>query len=127
MLVGADVVHADAGRVESAAVLCAAAVAAVAIVDLVLTMNMRADRGAAAFAAMVKDKLSTPAVPVIVENIAVAGSMASDWSKREYLDGLTEHAKNADYVWITLMGNDCAAYMPGCARRGGSPASCGAR
>ena len=81
--------------------------------------------GAAAFAAMVKDKLSTPAVPVIVENIAVAGSMASDWSKREYLDGLTEHAKNADYVWITLMGNDCAAYMPGCARRGGSPASCG--
>ena len=46
MLVGADVVHADAGRVESAAVLCAAAVAAVSIVDLVLTMNMGADRGA---------------------------------------------------------------------------------
>ena len=34
-------------------------------------------------------------------------------------------AKNHDQIWITLMGNDALAEMPGCASEGKTAAQCG--
>lgn len=42
------------------------------------------------------------------------GSMASDWEKGLFLSRLQEYAKYADYVWLTLMGNDLFNILPEC-------------
>eukprot|EP00747_Dinoflagellata_sp_TGD_P072415 gnl/TRDRNA2_/TRDRNA2_157470_c0_seq2.p1 gnl/TRDRNA2_/TRDRNA2_157470_c0~~gnl/TRDRNA2_/TRDRNA2_157470_c0_seq2.p1 ORF type:complete len:366 (+),score=66.38 gnl/TRDRNA2_/TRDRNA2_157470_c0_seq2:25-1098(+) len=66
-----------------------------------------------------------------VTNIAVPGSTAADWESKEFLDLLVSYAKVSDYMWLSLMANDCAVYLPSCARgglfhKGKSPEECGA-
>ena len=49
-------------------------------------------------------------------SIAVPGTETSDWTSGEYLDALKKAAKDADYVFATLMGNDALYHMPDCAK-----------
>merc|ERR1712224_205101 len=81
--------------------------------------------GGQAFHDMIKKKSQ---MNTTIYNIAVMGSMASDWEKGEFLSQLKTYAKLSDYIWLTLMGNDVFSMLPGCAilHRNDSDA-CGAR
>ena len=58
------------------------------------------------------------------KNIGVSGTTTDDW-KEKYLSTLTSAAKDADLVWLTLMGNDAIFRMPECASAGKSAQECG--
>lgn len=77
--------------------------------------------GASAF----QRKLKEHSCDFTVKNIAIAGSTASQWSSGSYLENLKSAAKEHDYVWITLMGNDALAEMPTCASKGEPAQACG--
>ncbi|GMH97696.1 hypothetical protein TrST_g149 [Triparma strigata] len=65
--------------------------------------------------------------PSNVQNIAIPGTTATEWSDPDgnYLSTLVKAASGADHVWITLMGNDALEQMPSCARTGKSSSECG--
>lgn len=58
-------------------------------------------------------------------NIAVPGSMASDWETGFYLKELQANAAVVDYIWLTLMGNDIFNMLPGCALFHHTAETCG--
>lgn len=58
-------------------------------------------------------------------NIAVGGTTAKQWSGFLYMEKVKKQAKDHDFIWITLMGNDALAEMPGCASEGKTAAECG--
>ena len=58
-------------------------------------------------------------------SIAIPGTKTNDWDTAGMLDMVKVLSKKADYVWITLMGNDALAEMPACARTGKSAQECG--
>ena len=58
-------------------------------------------------------------------NIAVGGTTAKQWASGEFLASIKKQAPLHDYIWVTLMGNDALAEMPGCAASGKSAAACG--
>ena len=58
-------------------------------------------------------------------SIAIPGTETTDWDHGAVLDMVKVLSKRADYVWITLMGNDALAEMPACARTGKSAQECG--
>ena len=58
-------------------------------------------------------------------NIAVGGTTAKQWASLSKLAEVKKHAKEADVVWITLMGNDALAECPGCASQGKTASQCG--
>ena len=62
-----------------------------------------------------------------LNNIAIGGTTAKQWAADDKLSQTAQAAKSADYVWITLMGNDALAEMPGCASEGKSAPECGDR
>ena len=58
-------------------------------------------------------------------NIAIGGTTTGSWDKGRDLDKLKTNAKDHDYVWITLGGNDAIAEMPACASKGKTAPECG--
>jgi len=60
-------------------------------------------------------KLKEHGCSAAVKNIAVPGTMVTDWNAGTYLDTLKKQAKVHDYVWISLMGNDALIDMADCA------------
>lgn len=58
-------------------------------------------------------------------NIAVMGTTTSEWQSGQYLTSLLDNAKVADYIWLTLMGNDLFGMLPGCALTLKNAEACG--
>jgi hypothetical protein len=58
-------------------------------------------------------------------SIAVPGTETTDWDSGLYLDALKLAAKEAEFIWIVLMGNDALDRMPDCASSGKSAKECG--
>ena len=50
-----------------------------------------------------------------ISNYAIAGTTTADWVKdpNKMLDAINENP-DAEFVWMTLSGNDAAHYLPGC-------------
>ena len=59
------------------------------------------------------------------KNIAIGGTTARYWSTDYKLRDVKTHAKDADLIWITLMGNDAKDEVPACARQGKTAVECG--
>jgi hypothetical protein len=46
-------------------------------------------------------------------NIAIGGTTAKQWSAAAKMKEVETEAAKHDFVWVTLMGNDARAVMPG--------------
>jgi len=58
-------------------------------------------------------------------NIAVGGTTAKQWAGMLKMAEVKKQAKDHDFVWVTLMGNDALEDMPGCASAGKTAVECG--
>eukprot|EP01060_Flectonema_neradi_P031622 TRINITY_DN484_c0_g2_i1.p1 TRINITY_DN484_c0_g2~~TRINITY_DN484_c0_g2_i1.p1 ORF type:complete len:256 (+),score=58.61 TRINITY_DN484_c0_g2_i1:63-830(+) len=61
-----------------------------------------------------------------VDNIAVGGTTTDNWLKGRDRERFEKAVNESDVkvVWLTLMGNDAQAFLPGCADKGGSTDQC---
>lgn len=49
-----------------------------------------------------------------IHNIAIAGTTSTNWMNWPMFGRLKKQAETADYLWLTLGGNDALAIIPGC-------------
>lgn len=51
-----------------------------------------------------------------IHNIAIAGTTAANWMNWPMFGSLKKHAESADYLWLTLGGNDALFNIPKCSQ-----------